>query len=59
MKKNLKQLATRWVALLFAASLVITNVDLLLFAEGELNLGTEQSEDAIEGAETPEGGRKL
>ncbi len=58
MKKNLKQLATRWVALLFAASLVITNVDLLLFAEGELNLGTEQSEDAIEGAETPEGGQE-
>ena len=53
MKKNLKQLATRWMALLFAASLVITNVDLILFAEGELTSESEQLENTLEGGQDP------
>ncbi len=54
MKKNLKQLATRWMALLFAASLVITNVDLILLAEGDATSESEQSQvvESLEGGKS-------
>ena len=64
MKRNLKQLATRWMALIFAASLVITNVDLLLLAEDVQesvqeqdaeNVGGEVSEADPDGEESNEG----
>ena len=64
MKRNLKQLATRWMALIFAASLVITNVDLLLLAEDVQesvqeqdaeNAGGEVSEADSDGEESNEG----